>query len=106
MEQTISITPPLSAGQAAEFRAYWRTGPTIRDACTKYRVTRPRVKAVLAELDLEPPAPCGGRPRRASNTTLATQAAKEEERGSIADRFRTLDQVNLNPYRYPWPNSK
>jgi hypothetical protein len=103
MKRSLLISP-LNAREAAEFRAYWKTGPTIQDACAKYLTTRLRMRAILAELDLEP-SPPRARPQRTSNITLVTDAslarriAGKEEQGSIADRFRTLDQVKLNPYR-------
>lgn len=104
MKQVSTLISPLNARQTAEFRTYWKTGPTIRDACAKYTTTRLRMRAILAELDLEP-SPPRARPQRTSNITLVTDAslarriAGQEVQGSIADRFRAKDQVKLNPFR-------
>lgn len=104
MAQVSLLLSPLNARQVAEFRTYWKTGPTIRDACAKYQTTRIRMRAILAELDLEPTPP-GARSRHMGQITLVTDASlirrirKEEPQGSIADRFRATGQVNLNPYR-------
>jgi hypothetical protein len=87
---------PLTPHQAEEFRAYWATDPTIADTCAKYRITRLRARAILAELGLEIST---GRPQKAKSGGIHIHQDEFPLGGSIADRFRPQGLTKLSPHR-------
>jgi hypothetical protein len=99
------VNPPmLSTNQIAEFRCYWKTSPTQRDACRKYGIKPKQLKALLAQMDLQ------FFPSSRQQTTNALPAGddqalaqrlkqKDSPRQSIASRFRPQGQTSLNPLR-------
>jgi hypothetical protein len=94
----------LNANEAAEFRNYWKTAPTQRDACLKYKINPRELKAWLAELDLESFAssrPQGTNIFFAGDDAVLARRIRGEEREweSIASRYRSQGLATLNPDR-------
>jgi hypothetical protein len=94
----------LNANEAAEFRSYWKTAPTQRAACLKYKIKPRQLKSWLAELDLQSFPSSRPQHTKASITgddqALARRIHGEEEpHQSIASRFRPQGQTTLNPHR-------